>query len=645
MSNKRILSVLIIAMMLISSIPVFSFAENAEDLSDIALSEPETETAVSDDDISEEDMLQQYIDKYVSDATGKSAESDGIKLKARSATRRSRLSGNNAVMYDEIYASATDIAAGERSSAIIYIPISSIVGDDLTVTADELGLTVLIESGSVTDEARTAIYSYIGCDISLINQSLLTDHPYEFYWYDKTFGVSKSYYNWKCTVKSSKAVFSSSTKIAVRMYVSADYSQSGEEGTFETDTSKTCLASYSAAKIADIINDNAGRGDYRKLKTYKDIICNLVSYDNTASSTDYGDSFQLISVFDNDPDTNVVCEGYAKAFQYLCDNTDFSSDDIECHTVTGKMNGLGHMWNVVHMQNGCNYLTDVTNCDTGLRGYPYKLFMSGYASGTIEGYTVNNIVYVYSDNALKLFDEEDLTLSDTSYASVISEGWNDPVYEEFEEEGVTYVTASRTRTDETLTETEVQPAVETVILPPHCDSEGTGAYIATFDNDAFDDYESTTAERYTIPATGHTWDKGVVTTAATDYKSGVKTYTCLDCGETMTEAIPQKAVVDLPAVTIYKPKSYSKKILTVRWKKLTASKRKKVKYIQIQYSRSKSFTSSDTKTVKAKKTKTYKKIKKLKSKKYYYVRVRSYRVVNGVKHVSKWSKIRKIKIK
>ncbi|MBQ6165644.1 MAG: fibronectin type III domain-containing protein, partial [Clostridia bacterium] len=51
-----------------------------------------------------------------------------------------------------------------------------------------------------------------------------------------------------------------------------------------------------------------------------------------------------------------------------------------------------------------------------------------------------------------------------------------------------------------------------------------------------------------IPATGeHTWDDGVVTTAATTTAEGVKTFTCTVCGETMTEEI-QKALAKI-AVT------------------------------------------------------------------------------------------------
>lgn len=41
-----------------------------------------------------------------------------------------------------------------------------------------------------------------------------------------------------------------------------------------------------------------------------------------------------------------------------------------------------------------------------------------------------------------------------------------------------------------------------------------------------------------IPATGHDWDKGVITTEPTYTAAGVRTFTCNNCGETRTEAIP-----------------------------------------------------------------------------------------------------------
>ena len=57
-----------------------------------------------------------------------------------------------------------------------------------------------------------------------------------------------------------------------------------------------------------------------------------------------------------------------------------------------------------------------------------------------------------------------------------------------------------------------------------------------------------------IPATGHKWDNGVVTTEPTDEMDGVRTYTCSRCGATRTEAIarlatPQPVITTTPQPT------------------------------------------------------------------------------------------------
>jgi hypothetical protein len=58
----------------------------------------------------------------------------------------------------------------------------------------------------------------------------------------------------------------------------------------------------------------------------------------------------------------------------------------------------------------------------------------------------------------------------------------------------------------------------------------------------------------TIAATGHSWDNGKVTTAATCTEDGVKTYTCTACDDTKTETIEKLghdyvAVVTAPTCT------------------------------------------------------------------------------------------------
>ncbi len=82
----------------------------------------------------------------------------------------------------------------------------------------------------------------------------------------------------------------------------------------------------------------------------------------------------------------------------------------------------------------------------------------------------------------------------------------------------------------------------------------------------------------------------------------------------------------------------AKKSLKVKFKKQS----KDTSGYQIQYSTSKSFKSAKTVTVKGK-NKTSVTIKKLKSKKTYYVRVRTYKTIKGSKVCSAWSSAKKSK--
>lgn len=82
-----------------------------------------------------------------------------------------------------------------------------------------------------------------------------------------------------------------------------------------------------------------------------------------------------------------------------------------------------------------------------------------------------------------------------------------------------------------------------------------------------------------------------------------------------------------------------KKSFILQWKKL-----KDVKGYQVQYSTSKKFKKA--KKVNIKKSSTTKlTVKKLRKKQKYYVRMRSYKVVNGKKVYSSWSKTKTVKTK
>ena len=150
-----------------------------------------------------------------------------------------------------------------------------------------------------------------------------------------------------------------------------------------------------------------------------------------------------------------------------------------------------------------------------------------------------------------------------------------------------------------------------------------------------------------IPALGHKWNtKYSIDKKATYTATGLKSIHCSVCdkikpGSTVT--IAKKEKVDLPKVTILTPVG-AKRAATVKWKKVSAKNQKKISIIQIQYSTDKTFKKGVKKTT-AKKSAVSKKIYKLSAKKKYYIRIRAYKKSGKITHVSKWSRVKYVKVK
>lgn len=163
-------------------------------------------------------------------------------------------------------------------------------------------------------------------------------------------------------------------------------------------------------------------------------ITSRVSYDFDAAGdpySPYSNPWQLIAVFDDDPDTNVVCTGYSKAFQYLCDLSQFLSPKLACYIVTGSLGGegssegIGHMWNIVTMDDGKNYLVDITNCqDWEGNGRVDGFFLRGTKTGTPDdmyefpieySIAIEYLVYQYNDMCRMMYGTDILTLADYNY--------------------------------------------------------------------------------------------------------------------------------------------------------------------------------------------------------------------------------------
>ena len=333
-------------------------------------------------------------------------------------------------LYSILKANVQDIAAGKTDSAECTISQNELGMADQTWTKEELENIELLSGREVTSEAKSAVGAklqdtYLAEAETIINY-LLIDCPYDLYWYDKTdTGNSKISYGYSISASNSEITISD-VKIYIYLGVSADYASSGTIGSYKVNTDKTKVVATAAANAKTIVSNHVKENDYTKLKSYLEEICSLVSYDSKTLSDPpaYGNPWQVIYVFDGDPQTNVVCEGYAKAFQYLCDLSEFNSSEIVCYSVSGNVTaGNGdekHMWNIVTMKDGKNYLVDVTNCDSEAIESPDKLFLAGTSGSVSAGYeftldSSNSIKYTYDTTQKSLFGESILTLAGSNY--------------------------------------------------------------------------------------------------------------------------------------------------------------------------------------------------------------------------------------
>ncbi len=316
-----------------------------------------------------------------------------------------RLEGAELNLYQLLKGVAAEVAAGTRTSTQIEMTLADLGADKTKWTFGELG-------ASSVNEAMAAVKEKYFPDLKTTLECLRADCPYELYWFDKTkktgFGTISFSVSGTTIWVSKPFVF--------QMPVAKAY-QGGS--LYATNSTKTKAAGTAASNAQAIVDKNAGKDDYDKLYSYLKEITGLVSYNHEAADTKdypYGDPWQLVYVFDKNTSTNVVCEGYSKAFQYLCDLSSFSDEGIVCYTVTGTAGGP-HMWNIVTMEDGQNYLVDVTNCDTGTVGAPDKLFLAGKISGSVaNGYRflAGSTVYQYNQDTKDLYGDI-LTLASSNY--------------------------------------------------------------------------------------------------------------------------------------------------------------------------------------------------------------------------------------
>ncbi|MBQ6314922.1 MAG: fibronectin type III domain-containing protein [Mogibacterium sp.] len=447
--------------------------------SSVVFSEPVIERGTVSVESDNDELLMQYMQNIVSEESAAESAKPGLK-RSKSVKRVDKLADKERAVYQVLAAELKNIANGSRTSTWIEVPIADAVeGLQSSYTAADLGVqslvhTVVDEDGSeyleLTEDADIAVNELLAVDNNAVINALMADMPFDLYWYDKTAGYLSgwnfsSIATWSDdlgeyvlsfeTENGDAAAFrfcfavSEAYRGAFVETVDLGEDEEGNPETFDvydTDAEKTQAPAAAAANASEIIASTAAQGlsDVDILAAYRDAICDRVSYNSDAAAPEYdggyGDPWQMIYVFDNDETTNVVCEGYSKAFQFLCDNTDFADSSIECNSVTGQMvdktSREDHMWNILHMNDGKNYIADVTNSDEDSAGQNGGLFISPALNGSVEdgyGYLDSDengaadLTYVYDEDTRALFTDEELEMSMTMYEGAVEPGQEETI--------------------------------------------------------------------------------------------------------------------------------------------------------------------------------------------------------------------------
>ena len=405
-----------------------ALAAPADGPQELTLEAPDTVWAAltdADPDADPDALIEGYIEQSFDAAL----PDDEISLR-RGRANDYGLTGTELDSFNLVRPLVAEVASGKRVSSEFVFDIVDVLGTN-SWTAADLGVGAVVVNGQIVYEAAEALWNKLNFDITAVMRALQADCPYELYWFDKTQGMGYDYSDVTATYDYGLGEwvlhFASPAAFTIHMYVSSDYSLGGESGSFDIDTATGARVATAVDNAKRIAAEGSDLAPYYRLEHFKDRICALTSYNHPAAddpATPYGDPWQLIYVFDGieEDDTMVVCEGYSKAFQYLCDMAKIPG--VSCYTVYGTMKGgLGsgeHMWNLVRMDDGRVYLVDVTNSDSDSGAHPDNLFVAPCSSGSVAGGYVFDagsklIPYAYDPGMFGSFTVEELTVSTTAY--------------------------------------------------------------------------------------------------------------------------------------------------------------------------------------------------------------------------------------
>ena len=355
-----------------------------------------------------------------------------------SSVKGTRLTGNNLTYYNYFKSIINNVSAAKQSDTTKTVSLTKIAGKR-KFTAKELGLKRIgYKKGGkwyVDSKAMKKITALIAPqDWKKVYQALSCDLSSNGYWCNWYSGDMKYDWNAGFNYNTKTFTFKKGTWISFKMPVIPEYAKNSDathKYIYVADLSKikaTSTARNNAKAIVKNFDEMAATAyagysnemlDYMRLAYYCDKVDYLTEYDKASAALSKEERYwrgpwEMMYVFDEDPNTMVVCAGYAKAFKYLCDLSKFRSSWIDCQVITGSA-GSGensdHMWNIVRMNDGLNYVVDPTWTDKGTYADLDNWFLRGAPTGTADSYTIAGNTRVYDAYTKSVFAPAERKLS------------------------------------------------------------------------------------------------------------------------------------------------------------------------------------------------------------------------------------------
>ena len=316
------------------------------------------------------------------------------------------------ITIEELFAQYGEDNGEGISGVASYAAVGNYFGNKLTGNARILYdnwttyFSAIIENNRGVSRVETPGLSNVTFeDLSASFYAVLKDHPKLLFWLDKT--TPTRFYGLTSRITTNFPV--------ITMYrgtqAGVDKAQTATYPYYNVKPSENnrVNAQRVAKEIVTYANSHYTT-DFQKIRYFNQRICLLTDYKHEALEPGYpyDDTFQWVDVFNG---KKVVCEGYAKAFKYLCDEA-----GIGCLIVEGALGGAGnHMWNLVQLDNAW-YVVDCTNNDipSELGAYSEILLAIGSGNRVYKDYGFDPLRYV--DGDLVELNPEGTLLSVTDYA-------------------------------------------------------------------------------------------------------------------------------------------------------------------------------------------------------------------------------------